>query len=123
MLTIFPILFHNCMQSASYSEMKVAHAARKLAHLDSISDFSSNQNHPVPEIENIGPGLYERLRRLRQFGLKNITHKLIETREDVIERFGDGDLYEVTNHYQNGQTQRYFLFSRSANEPLRIIGY
>lgn len=108
---------------SNHSEMRVTHAAQKLAHLDSITDFSSNRNYPIPEIEHIGPGLYARLRKLQRFGLKNITYQLIETRTDVIERFGDGDLYEVTNHYKNNQTQRYFLFSRSENEPLRIIGY
>jgi len=105
------------------SEMKVVRAAPKLADLDSITDFSSNRNYPVPEIENIGPDLYARLRKLKQTGIDTITYRLIKTRKDVVERFGDGDLFEVTNYYQNGSKQRYFVFSVSTHKPLKIIGY
>lgn len=103
--------------------MKVARAAQKLANLDSITDFSSNRNYPIPEIENIGPDLYARLRNLKKARLDTITYKLIDTRKDVVERFGEGDFFEVTNYYQNGSKQRYFLFSESSHKPLKIIGY
>lgn len=124
--TCFLLLVGVCILGTSCSDnskTRVAQAAQKLANLDSITDFSSNRNHPVPEIENIAPGLYGRLRGLKPFGVRKISHKLVEPREDVIERFGSGDLYEVTYDYQNGKKQRYFLFSGSENEPLRIIGY
>lgn len=117
------LLLISCTDSHSQSKLKVIQAARNLVNIDSITDFSSNHNYPVPEIENIGPNLYARLRKLKRCGLKNFTHKPIDPREDVIDRFGEGDLYEVTYYYQNGQKQRYFVFSDSKYAPLRIIGF
>ena len=35
----------------------------QLTQIDSISDFSTNHNKPVPKIENIGESLYKLLRK------------------------------------------------------------
>jgi hypothetical protein len=42
---------------------------RQLRVLDSISDFRSNRNHPVPKVENIGENLYQKLRSVRHDSL------------------------------------------------------
>ncbi len=90
-----------------------------LAHLDSITDFSSNRNHPVPKVENIGSTLYAHLRKINQQELDRVGIEVIKTPENM----GDGTMYEVVNYYDNNDSQRYYLFYSKKERIYKITGF
>jgi hypothetical protein len=63
-ILIFLLLFMKITACDSNDSELIA-IGKQLVMIDSISDFSSNRNQPVPKIENIGEDLYHILRRNR----------------------------------------------------------
>lgn len=95
----------------------------ELAHLDSITDFSSNRNHPAPKVENIGPTFYTHLRKLNQCELNRVGIEIIQTPTQITERMGDGTMYKVVNYYKNDDSQRYYLFYSKKDRIFKITGF
>jgi hypothetical protein len=48
-----------------FDSKELVKIGKNLVMIDSITDFRTNRNHPVPKIENIGENLYQILRRNR----------------------------------------------------------
>ncbi|MGV3612922.1 MAG: hypothetical protein ACO1N0_18325 [Fluviicola sp.] len=95
----------------------------ELAHLDSITDFSSGRNQPVPKVENIGPTLYAYLRKMNQHELDHVGIEVLKTPEQITQRMGDGTMYKVVNHYDNNDSQRYYLFYSKRERIYKITGF
>lgn len=114
-------LLLGCNQSPTKKEVELI--AFELANLDSITDFYSNRNHPVPKVENIGEGLYKRLRKLNRNKLDHVDIQTIDTDKDKIESFGDGVSFKVTHYYTSKQHQRYFLFYSEREDIYKITGF
>lgn len=117
------MLFVSCNWNKQRSLKEVENIALGLVSLDSIKDFSSNKNYPVQKVENIGFNLYTKLRRLNKNRLNDISISTVRTEKHIIQRFGIGTTYKIVNHYENGISQRYFLFYSEEGEIYRIIGF
>ena len=107
----------------SFHLKEVENIAFDLVSLDSIKDFSSNKNHPVQKVENIGFDLYTKLRLLNKNKINDISISTVRTEKHIIQRFGIGTTYKIVNHYENGVSQRYFLFYSEDDEIYRITGF
>lgn len=122
-LIICHVLLVSCNWNEQHSLKEVENIAFDLGSLDSIKDFSSNKNHPVQKVENIGFDLYTKLRRLKKNKINDISISTVRTEKHIIQRFGIGTTYKIVNHYENGVSQRYFLFYSEDGEIYRITGF
>ena len=86
----------------------------QLMQIDSIFDFSTNHNKPVPKIENIGENLYKLLRKGR-----NLPTSITSTTGDFPNQ--NGADYILWLHPQNHSTIGIRL--KKKKEIYAIIGY
>jgi hypothetical protein len=80
---------------------EVENIAKDLTCIRKISDFSSNKNKPVEQVENIGANLYSNLRESSRIKSCKIKVQKLETDESDKRKMEYVTSYEINYFYPN----------------------
>lgn len=123
LLTGFILLVLTCCFSCTSKKKLQARLGRiavNMLTLDSLNDFSSNENHPVPDVQNIGPGLYGKVRKYKEtsgfrFRISELDCERIGKRK--------GFCYEIKYFNSEDKSLRFYVRYLESEDIFQITGY
>lgn len=109
--------------SRKSSSYEVENIAKELSNIRKISDFSSNKNHPVEQVENIGINLYSILQNnSRKKPYKVSVHQLV-TEESEKRKMEFVTSFEINYFYPNKKRLAIYINHYFIEGIYRIGGY
>jgi hypothetical protein len=111
LMVVIIAYFTSSFYVSKNTRLEIVKIGQDLIKLDSISDFLSNKNYPVNNVENIGEGLYKILRSKKALGKNGYNYTV---------KKGDWIQRNVSRKHLVKPLADYTLIIKSKNKTLSI---
>lgn len=104
-----------------WAKAQLKSISRELLEIREITDFSSNRNYPVAQVQNIGPSLYKILRQVKSKKCGSQITSTVEHGDKSVSKLFLNYFFRFTLYYRDSKSPKNIIRIRIVYQPTDFI--